>query len=182
MEILKTEKNIEIIVPVTKYWMHLFLFGITSIIMVPLFIFVILKIIITLNFNFPQELYGLLICTPIFANYALWLYKGKEILSIENDLIEYIRTNGIITIRKKYEIQKIKNITTKEKKFKSDSFIDTKRELIKEMQRAFPFWINMGKINFQYQEKNINILNGINNSEMSEVCELLINEIEKRTK
>ena len=134
LEILKAEKNIEIIVPVTKYWMHLFVFGFASIIMVPFFIIIVIKTLITFNFNFPQEIYGLLIFTPIFANYALWLYKGKEILIVENDLIEYIRTNGIITIRRNYEIQKIKNITTKGKQFRSESFIDTKREIIKETQ------------------------------------------------
>jgi hypothetical protein len=145
-------------------------------------IFVLIKIITTPNFSIPQEVYGLLIFTPIFANYTLWLFIGKEILFIENDLIEYKRTNGIITILKNYKIEKIKNIHTKEKKFKSDSFIDTEREMIKEMQRAFPFWINMGKIKFQHQNKNINILNGLNNSEIEEVCELLKNETEKQDK
>jgi hypothetical protein len=182
LEIFKTEKNTEIIVPVTKYWMHLFVFGIPSIIMVPFFVIIIFKIIITLNFNIPQEGYGFLLLTPIFANYSLWLFNGKEILFLENDLIEYVRTNGIITIRKNYEIRKIKNIVTREKQFKSDSFLDTKRELIKETQRAFPFWLNMGKIKFQYENKNINLFNGLDNHEMIEVYEILKMEIENRNK
>lgn len=182
MEIYKTEKNTEIIVPVTKYWMLLFLFGVSSIIMVPLFILLIIKMIITLNFNIDQEVCGLLLFTPIFANYFLWIYRGKEKLFIENDLLEHIRTNGIITIRKNYEIKKIKNIITAEKQFKSDSFIDTKRELIKETQRAFPLWLNMGKIKFQYENKNISLFNGLNTYEMFEVCEVLKMEIEKRNK
>lgn len=182
MEIYKTEKNTEIIVPVRKYWMILFLFGIPSIIMVPLFILLIIKMIITLNFKIHQDVYGLLLFTPIFANYFLWLFKGKEKLFLENDLLEHTRTNGIITIRKNYEIKKIKNILTAEKQFKSDSFIDTKRELIKETQRAFPFWLNMGKIKFQYENKNINLFNGLDNHEMIEVYEILKMEIEKRNK
>jgi hypothetical protein len=182
LEINRTEKNLEIIVPVTRYWMHLFVFGIPSIIMGPFFILVIIKIIFTLNFNFPPEIYGLLLFTPIFTNYSLWLFKGKETLFFENDSLGYIRTNGIITIRKKYEIKKIKNIITIEKQFKSDSFIDTKREIIKDTQRAFPFWLNMGKINFQYGNKNINILNGLDNYEMIEVCKILNTELEKTNK
>ncbi len=150
--------------------------------MVLSFVIFFIKLIITLNFNIPKDAYGILLLTPFFANYSLWLYKGKEKLFIENDSLEYVRTNGIITIRKNYEIKKIKNLIKAEKQFKSDSFIDTQRELIKETQRAFPFWLKMGKIKFQYENKNINILNVLDNYEMNEVFEILKIEIENRSK
>ncbi len=185
MEINKFENNIEIVVPVTKYYGHIFVFGLTSIIMIPsiiIIIIILIKAVFTLNFNFPEQLYGYLIFGLPFATYSLWLLIGKEKILIKNDIIEITKTNGILTFRKSYDIKKIKNIETIKKKYKSDSFIDTKRENIREIRKAFPFWINMGKIKFQYENKNISIFNGLNNSEMIEVCEILKSEVEKRNK
>ena len=40
----------------------------------------------------------------------------------------------------------------------------------------------MGKIKFQYENKNINLFNGLDNHEIIEVYEILKMEIEKRNK
>jgi hypothetical protein len=173
MEINRTDKTLEIIVPVKQYWQHIFVFGMVSIIMIPLFILVLIKIVISLNFNIPEELYGLVLFTPIFANYSLWLLKGKETLIFEEENVKYIKTNGIITFSKIFEKKDIKNLKPIVKTYLSDSFLDVQREKIRELQRAFPFWIRMGKIVFVYKGNSKTIFNGLNNAEMIEVSKII---------
>lgn len=180
MKIKKNENSVEIIVPVTKYFMQLFVFGTAAIVMCFVILFTIIKSTINLNIDVPQEFFGLLIFGPIFLNYSLWLLIGKEKMFIEKDSVLYTKTNGILTFRKTYELNKIDKIEIKEKTYKSDSFIDTKREYLKEQQGAFPFWFRMGKIKIQYKNKEITIFNGLNNSEMNEVCKILNSEIGNR--
>ena len=179
MEIYKKENEIQIIVPVTKYYSYIFVFGVSSIMMISILIFWTLKAIITYDFNLPEKFIGYLIFGPIFLNIALWLLIGTEKIILRKDTLELTKSNRIITFKKSYELKEIKNITVVDKKYKSESFLDTKREKIREKQRL-PFWWKMGKILFEYKGKKTNILNGLNNSEMSEVCEILKNEIGKR--
>ena len=179
MEIKRNENTVEIIVPVTKYFMQLFVFGIPSILITLGLSFLLFKSIISFDFNFSINIIGPLIFGPILANYSLWLFIGKEKMLIEKDTILYTKTNGIFTFRKIYKKSEITKISVIEKTYKSDSFIDTKRENIREQQRSFPFWIRMGKIEIHFKNKEVTIFNGLNNSEMNEVCEILKREIEK---
>ena len=127
MEINRTDKTFEIIVPVRQYWQHIFVSGMASIIMIPLFILVLIKIVISLDFNIPEELYGLVLFTPIFANYSLCLLKGKETLIFDKNKVTYIKTNGIITLSKSFEKKDIKNLKPIVKTYPSDSFLDVQR-------------------------------------------------------
>lgn len=180
MEIKRNENKIEIIVPVTKYFMLLFVFGISSSLIILGLLFILFKSIFSLDFNFSSNLFGPLIFGPILANYSLWLFIGKEKLLIEKETILYTKTNGIFAFKKIYKKSEITKIAVIEKTFKSDSFIDTKRENIREQQRAFPFWIRMGKIEIHFKNKELTIFNGLKNSEMNEVFEILKSEIKIR--
>jgi uncharacterized membrane protein len=178
MEINRTDKTLEIIVPVKQYWQHIFVFGIATIIMIPLFILVFIKRVISLDFKIPDELYGLILFTPIFANYSLWLLKGKETLIFDKENVTYIKTNGIIKLSKIFEKKNINNLKPIEKTFKSDSFLDTQREKIRELQRAFPFWIRMGKIVFVYKGNSKTVFNGLSNAKMIEVSKIINEELQ----
>lgn len=179
MEIKRNENTIEIIVPVTKYFLQLFVFGIPSIFVTLGLSFLLFKSIFLFDFNFSINIIGALIFGPILANYFLWLLIGKEKMLIQKDTILYTKTNGIFTFRKIFNKCEIIKISVIEKTYKSDSFIDTRREYIREQQRAFPFWIRMGKIQIHFKNKEVTIFNGLNNSEMNEVFEILKREIEK---
>ena len=177
MEINKTEDFVEIIVPVKKYYSHIFVFGLGGITTILFCVFFLLKSII-LSHKFHFELIGSLILGFIFINYALWLIAGKEKMHIYRDSILITKTNTLITLKKTYEINKIIKINKREKEYKSDSFLDVRRERIIEKQRAFPFWQNMGRISFSYKTNGITIFSGLEDSELEIVYKLMKEKVE----
>ena len=177
MKINKTEDFVEVIVPVKKYYSHIFVFGLGGVITISFCIFFLLKsIIFSHKFHFEQI--GSLILGFIFLNYALWLIAGNEKMHIYRDSILITKTNKLITLKKTYEINKIIKITKREKQYKSESFLDERRERIKEKQRAFPFWQNMGRISFSYKTNGITIFSGLDDSELEIVYKLLKEKVE----
>jgi len=162
MQIINDESKIEILVPVTRYYSHIFVFGLSSVVMIIGIILYILSAIFGFATPFDLNIFGYLIVCPLITMYALWLINGTEKIILDGKKLILIRSNGIIQISKIYETNQIHNLRLRKRKYPTESFLDTRRERIREKQRAFPFWYKMGKIEFDYQDKNITILNGLN--------------------
>lgn len=177
MEINKSEEKVEITVPVKKYYSHIFVFGLGGIISISICFFVLIKSLI-ISHQVKFEIIGGIILGFTLINYALWLLIGKEKMLIEINSIVITKTNKLLTLSKTYEINKITKIKKREKQYESDSFLDVRRERIKEKQRAFPFWINMGRISFSYKTNGITVFSGLKDSELEIVYKLITEKIE----
>lgn len=112
--------------------------------------------------------------------FLLWLIKGTEKLVFTNDYMEITKSNTIITLSKKYYYKNITEIEIRENTYQINPKIDSKLEAIVEKRRAFPFWINMGKIKFKYKGRSINIISEIKEYDALEIIKTLKQLVSKK--
>lgn len=171
---------IEYKVPIKRYGQLIFVFGTASIVLAILILSLPVLAILKSDFQFHQEFIGYFLFFPIFSMYSMWLIFGYEKIIINNQSIELLKSNRIITKRKVYTISEVKSIELIEKRFKSDKWIDVQRERIREKQRAFPCWIKMGQLKLSTKNGDVTFFNGLSNTETQLMKEKIENEIEKR--
>jgi len=99
----------------------------------------------------------------------MWFVFGYERLIISDKQIIASKSNKIFTIQKKYQLSEIKRASIRKKMFETNRFIDVQRERIREKQKALFFWINMGKIELQFNYYTKTVLNGISDIEAEKV-------------
>lgn len=126
------------------------------------------------SFDIIQILLGVVVIFVSFQVF-MWSIHGKEKLQISTDKMLFIRTNGLLTIKNSVNISDVKSVIINPISFPSDSFIDKKRQHIKEMQGVFFFWYNMGKIEFKIKNNNRSFFNGMTDRQATETV-LLISE------
>lgn len=179
MEIKKEDHSLKITVPISKFYGYLFFFGVGTLVMLlSLFqCFFVFLGILEKDPMLMQQFLASLVFFLIFSMYFLWFLIGKEIVLVSNGVLKLVKTNGIITFSQNLKINEIRNVSVAEKKNKSDSFIDRKKDRIREKRRAFPFWISMGKLKINYKKneklKSLTFFNGIDNSEIDKVIAAL---------
>jgi len=166
--------------PIKRYSQLIFVLGGATIVLGGLILSLPVLVISKPDFQFQQEFIGYFIFFPIFLMYSMWLIVGYEKVIIHEQTIELIKSNRIFTKRKCFLISDIKSIEIVGKKYKSDKWIDVKRERIREKQRAFPFWIRMGKLKLVTKNENITFFNGLSDVNVRIVKDQIVREIEKR--
>lgn len=171
---------VEYKVPIKRYGQLIFVFGAASVVLAILILSLPVLAILKSDFQFHQEFIGYIIFFPIFSMYSMWLIFGYEKIIINNQSIELLKSNRILTIRKAYPISDVKSIEIVEKRFKSAKWIDVQRERIREKQRAFPFWIRMGQLKLMTKNGEVTFFNGLTNNDSKLMKEKIENEIEKR--
>ncbi len=160
------KNKIEFTVPIKRYFQLIFVFGGATFVMSIQLMVVIFEIIFDPNLYFQKEMLGVLIVYAPFFMYTMWLMFGYEKIIIDNETVELIKSNRIITKKKTIKLSEIKSIKVSEKIFNSNKLIDVIRERLLEKIRAFPFWIRMGQLKFQLQYKEITFFNGLSYSEI----------------
>lgn len=171
---------IEYKVPIKKYGQLIFVFGAASIILAILILSLPILAILNPDFQFHQEFIGYFIFFPILSMYSMWLIFGYEKVIFNKQSIELIKSNRILTKRKTYPISHIKSIEVIEKRFNTDKWIDIQREQIREKQRAFPFWIKMGRLKLITKNGEVTFFNGLSNMDIQPMKTRIKDEIEKR--
>ena len=169
MKIIKSETKIEIIVPPNREWKNTFVIGGSIIFTIPLFIFYIFSLIncvIKWNFNpITFEYLTIILGTFMIINYQLWILIGNENVVFTENIMTFTLTNGIFKVKKNKEINFIKNVTTIDKVYNSDS----------------PFIKDYGRIKFEYRGKYFRILRGLKDNEIKVIAEIFKEQINKKT-
>lgn len=111
MEILDTPESFEIKVPIRKYWIAIFLYGIPTIFLGLIIVVFLLALGEDGNeFPFPIEGYGYIFVFLVFLNLTMWFIFGYEKLLIVNGKIEIIKSNRIFSIKKSIDICEIDDV------------------------------------------------------------------------
>lgn len=125
------------------------------------------------NNTFTYIIFGPLIFLILFLMYDLWLLLGKEKIILTNSHLIDVKSNAIFSIKRKFDIDKIKNIKIKDEEIGKLSYIESRKKIIRERRRAFPFWYRMGTIEFDYNNRTFTILSGLEEREIRSVIEII---------
>jgi len=171
---------IEFKVPIKKYWLLILFFGVTTILFGLLILIILFLMFKNSKFKFNLDYIGLLTFFSILFNYSMWFTFGYEKIIIKGDLIKIIKSNRIFSFKKSINICDIESINLYKRRSKSEQFIDIQSERIRDMQRAFPFWIKMGKIILKTKTTRKTIFNGLSEEQAFEMKNILETELNKR--
>lgn len=112
---MKQKENIIVIEYLIKTYVFLIVFSLFATIGCIIgFVNDIIKLFSGHQINFIELLIGTLVCF-ISSQIFFWLYQGRERIEITSDSFDFIRSNGIITIKKNIKIEKIESISTNPK-------------------------------------------------------------------
>ncbi len=167
-------------VAIRSYAVLIFFNGITLLAYSILFIKEIVGVLQSeINFGWEHifALSLIFLCTMSF----LWLSFGEETISFSGSNMFLLRSNKLIKIKIRYELNKITDFKIKEKKYPQDSFLDRTRQQIHEKQNAMFFWTNMGNIYFEYNGKTRTFFNGLSSDFEKKRMVSKLNEMLKKS-
>lgn len=176
---MNKEERIEITSPVKTY-IPLVLFSFLATIIL------LYKLVIELYNYFTSDtnnLIGIIFSIPIIfilSQTFFWFIFGRETVIVEFDKVLFVRTNGLITLKRIVLFSEIKNISLNPLTFPSDTFIDRKRQFIREMQGAMFFWYNMGKVEFKIKNSYRTFFNGMSKQKAAETVNILQDRINRK--
>ncbi len=125
------------------------------------------------NYPFDSIVLGPIVIFMFFSFYVVWLIFGKEEIRIDDKYLIEIKSNRIFSIKRKFELNKIKDIRINENRIEKSGFVEIYVSKIKEVRKAFPFWYNMSSIKFECNNRTISVLSGLNVREVNNTIELI---------
>jgi hypothetical protein len=111
----------------------------------------------------------------------LWFSFGRERLEISADKLFFIRSNGLLSIRKSFLVSDIHQVILHPKTYPLNSFIDRKKQRIRETRKAMFCWYNMGSIAFKIKNHNSTFFNGMDNQQASKTVLFLAQLLEEKS-
>lgn len=180
MYITKDDNHIEIEVAIKTYYPLIFFFGVGAFFTTLFLIVSICYVLFVKDAKVTMEMFGYLFWSPILISITTWLLRGKEIAVLDGTTIRLIRSNGVFKFSRNLKLCSIKNIKTTHIMHSHNNSIDGASQTILEHRRAIFFWYRMGKISFDYNNKNRTFFNGLDSDQLQEVIDTLVSEREKR--
>lgn len=175
INIHSSKDNFEILIPISKYYQYIFIFGTATVIFLYFVLWTISQSIIfqKINIKIIMFIISFLLMFFLFLTLSLWFLNGKEVLKITHYKIIFIETNGILKFKKEYNISDLNEIKVKELDYNTNSIVERGINRIREKRRALFFWSDMGKIIFDFNNKSFSYFNGISDDETIEIMELI---------
>ena|SRR6218665_1836718 len=166
------ETNIEIEYPIRAYLpLIIFSFIVTGSLLLS-FIVRTIRLFLGYESNIPEIIIAGLMAF-LFLQVSLWYFRGRERIEANSNKFIFVRTNGMLTLRKTVEAREIKEITVNPRTFPNDTFLDKNRQWIKEMQGAILFWNNMGRLEFKIGNSSKSFFNGLTEKTARETIQTL---------
>lgn len=180
MYITKNDNHIEIEVAIKTYYPLIFFFGVGAFFTTLFLIVSICYVLFVKDAEVTAEMFGYLFWSPILISITTWLLRGKEIAVLDGTTIRLIRSNGVFKLSRNLKLCSIKNIKATDLVHSQNNSMDRASQTVVEHRRAIFFWYPMGKISFDYNNKNRTFFNGLDSDQIQEVIDTLVSEIEKR--
>lgn len=166
------KERIEITSPIKTYILLVIFSFLATLLYTIAFIFVLVDNISNGTLNIFEIIFACIVFF-ITSQLFLWYLRGEETITVKEDKIFFIRTNGLIKIKKSFLLSDIDKISLNPLTYPSNSFLDTRRQYIREMKGAIFFWNNMGRIEFKIKNNYKTFFNGFSEKQAEEIIKQL---------
>ncbi len=158
------------IIPINKYY-HAVLVSFVFMLVSFLSIVNSVQILLSDSNIFPPTFFVDVAVFLFFSNSFLWYLFGVETLCYSKETIIITKSNRLITIKRRIKISSYESasINPVESKIQNVVYFSSKF-------RAFPFWLQMGKVTINRNNKSFTAFNGLSDLE----CVALINEMDNK--